>query len=127
LEGYLLKQSPVLEASPGLVRKVKPLMRFYEREMAAYALLRGIKYIQEECPYSAGASSIHHKEILNQLEANSPGAKQYFYLEFLKAKENGFFNFPEEAANDPQNICPSCGKMTHAPGECAFCRMVGNR
>ena len=49
LEGYLLKQNPVLEASPGLVRKVKPLMRFYEREMAAYALLRGIEYIEEEC------------------------------------------------------------------------------
>jgi len=126
LDGYLLKQNPVLEASPGLVRKVKPLMRFYEREMAAYALLRGIEYIQEECPYSAGAASIEYKEVLNQLEAKSPGAKQYFYLEFLKAKKNGFFNFPEEAVNDPQNICPSCGQITHSPGKCAFCRMVGN-
>ena len=92
LDGYLLKQSPVLEASPGLARKVKPLIRFYEREMAAYALLQGIEYIQEECPFSVGASSIHHKELLNQLEAKSPGAKQYFYLGFLKAKANGFFN-----------------------------------
>lgn len=126
LDNYLLKQSPVLEASPGLVRKVKPLMRFYEREMAAYALLRGIEYIQEECPFSAGASSIRHKEILNQLEADSPGAKQYFYLGFLKAKERDFFNPPEEGNHDPQNICPSCGQMTHSPRECAFCRMVGH-
>lgn len=125
LDRYLVKQSPVLEASPGLARKVKPLMRFYEREMAAYALLRGIDYIQEECPFSVGASSIHHKEILNQLEAKSPGAKQYFYLGFLKAKEKGFFNASDEAVNDPQNICPSCGQMTHSPGECAFCRMMG--
>ncbi len=125
LEGYLLKQSPVLEASPGLVRKVKPLMRFYEREMAAYALLQGIDYIQEECPFSEGATSIQHKKILNQLEANSPGAKQYFYLGYLKAKERGFFNLTEEMSDDPQNICPSCGQMTHSPGNCAFCRMVG--
>jgi uncharacterized protein (TIGR00269 family) len=124
LEGYLLKQSPVLEASPGLVRKVKPLMRFYEREMAAYGLLQGIEYIQEECPFSVGASSIQHKEILNQLEAQSPGAKQYFYLGFLKAKENGFFTPSAEAVDDPKNICPSCGQMTHSPGKCAFCRMM---
>ncbi len=125
-EGYLLKQSPVLEASPGLARKVKPLMRFYEREMAAYALLRGIEYIQEECPFSVGAASIQHKEILNQLEANSPGAKQYFYLEFLRAKEKGFLNPAESVVDDPQNICPTCGQMTLLPGRCAFCRMINS-
>jgi tRNA(Ile)-lysidine synthase TilS/MesJ len=124
LENYLLKQNPILEASPGLVRKVKPLIRFYEREMAAYALLRGIEYIQDECPFSVGASSINYKLILNQLEANSPGAKQYFYLGFLKAKDKGFFKPSEESSNDPQNLCPSCRQMTHAPGECAFCRLV---
>jgi len=126
LDNYLLKQSPVLEASPGLARKVKPLVRFYEREMAAYALLCDIEYIQEECPFSVGASSIHYKEMLNQLEAKSPGAKQNFYLGFLKAKEKGFFNPSEDMVNDPQNICPSCGQMTHASGECVFCRMVGS-
>ena len=52
---YLLRQGPVLAESPGLARKVKPLCRFYEREMAAYALLRGIEYIYDECPHAAGA------------------------------------------------------------------------
>jgi uncharacterized protein (TIGR00269 family) len=124
LENYLIKQNPVLESSPGLVRKVKPLIRFYEREMAAYALLLGIDYIQEECPFSLGASSIYYKEILNQLEARSTGAKQYFYLGFLKSKERGFLSNTEEISDDPQNICPNCGQMTHASGVCAFCRMI---
>jgi uncharacterized protein (TIGR00269 family) len=123
LDKYLLKQNPVLEASPGLARKVKPLMRFYERETAAYALLRDIQYIQEECPFSSGASSILHKEILNQLEAKSPGTKQYFYLGFLKAKQNGLLGITEDRADDPQNICLTCGQMTHASGKCSFCRM----
>src|SRR5512143_2384293 len=52
---YLRRQSPVLDAAPGMVRKVKPICRFYEREMAAYALLRGIQYIYEECPYAEGS------------------------------------------------------------------------
>jgi uncharacterized protein (TIGR00269 family) len=124
LEGYLRKQSPVHEASPGLVRKVKPLIRFYEREMAAYAILRGIEYIQEECPFSVGAASIQHKEVLNELEARSPGAKQYFYLNFLNVKEKGFFTPANETGNDPQNTCPTCGQMTHAEGKCSFCKML---
>ena len=79
LDDYLLKQSPVLDAAPGLIRKVKPLIRFSEREMAAYTLIQGIDYIQQECPFSTNASSIQYKKILNQLEYNSPGTKQYFY------------------------------------------------
>jgi tRNA-5-methyluridine54 2-sulfurtransferase len=64
---FLLRQSPVLRESPGLARKVKPLCRFYEREMAAYALLRGIEYIYEECPFAEGSTSIYYKELLNRL------------------------------------------------------------
>jgi len=124
-EKYLQKQSPVLKESPGLVRKVKPLFRFYEREMAAYALLRGIEYIQEECPFSFGAASIHYKELLNQLEAKSPGAKQYFYLHFLRARENGLVQFQENETNDPQNICLNCGQLTHSQNICSFCKMLG--
>ena len=41
---------PLLPAGSGFVRKAKPFCRFYERESAAYTLLRGIAYIHEECP-----------------------------------------------------------------------------
>ena len=121
--GYLRRQGPVLPASPGLARKVKPLFRFYERETAAYALLRGIRYIYEECPFSVGAKSIYYKQLLNKLEADRPGAKLQFYLGFLKAKEEGLFAAGEETV--PQmHTCPVCGQPTTAPGKCAFCRLV---
>jgi len=121
---YLLRQAPVLEADrPGLARKAKPLCRIYEREMAAYALLRGIDYIYEECPFAVGSTSIYHKELLNKLEEDRPGAKLNFYLSFLQAKTGGLFS--PEGDPDVENIhpCPSCGQPTSAPGECAFCRM----
>jgi hypothetical protein len=54
--GFQARQSPVLPGTLGLVRKVKLLCRFYEREMAAYALLRGIEYIYEECPFAEGST-----------------------------------------------------------------------
>jgi uncharacterized protein (TIGR00269 family) len=125
MSGYLVRQGPVLEAThPGLARKVKPFCRFYERETAAYALLRGIDYIYDECPYSVGAKSLYYKSLLNTLEAERPGAKLTFYLSFLQAKEKGLFDGAVTGIQEDLNTCPTCGQPTTAPGECAFCRMV---
>jgi len=120
---YMLRQSPVLLESPGLARKVKPLCRFYEREMTAYALLRGIEYIYEECPFADGSKSIMYKELLNQLETERPGAKLTFYLKFLDARENGLFARREQVKTE-LNPCPNCGQPTSAPGLCSFCRLM---
>jgi len=123
--GYLVRQSPVLEADqPGLVRKAKPLCRIYERDMAAYALLRGIEYVYEECPYAVGSNTIFYKGLLNQLEAQRPGAKLSFYLSFLQAKAGGLFAPQADQEIDRLHTCPSCGQPTTAPGDCAFCRMM---
>ncbi|MCC6955842.1 MAG: adenine nucleotide alpha hydrolase family protein [Anaerolineales bacterium] len=125
ISGYLLRQWPVLEAGPGgLVRKAKPLCRLYERDMAAYALLRGIEYVYEECPYSHGSKSLFYKEMLNRLEAERPGAKMSFYVAFLEAKEQGLFASSTDPALERLHNCPSCGQPTTAPGGCAFCRML---
>ena len=120
---YLLRQGPVLPEAPGLARKVKPLCRFYEREMTAYALLRGIEYIYAECPYAVGSTSIYYKELLNRLENDRPGAKLSFYLSFLEARARGLFA-PVEQLRAELHACPGCGQPTSAPGLCSFCRMV---
>jgi uncharacterized protein (TIGR00269 family) len=120
--GYLARQAPVLEAThPGLARKVKPFCRLYERETAAYVLLRGIEYIYDECPHATGATTIFYKELLNQLENRSPGAKQGFYLEFLRARRRGELHLPSEDVE--LRPCETCGQPTTAPGRCAFCRL----
>ena len=120
---FLLRQGPVLPEADGLARKVKPLCRFYEREMAAYALLSGIEYIYEECPFAEGSTSIYYKELLNQLETTRPGAKLTFYLRFLEARTNGLFREQDEVV---QNLhpCTRCGQPTTAPDLCSFCRMI---
>ena len=121
--GYLARQAPVLPAThPKLARKVKPFCRLYERETAAYALIRGIDYIYAECPYAVGAKTIFYKSLLNQLENRSPGAKMQFYLQFLKAKGEGRF-MAVEGEEVTLNECQNCGQPTTAPGLCAFCRL----
>jgi uncharacterized protein (TIGR00269 family) len=114
-----------LEAShPGLVRKAKPLCRLYEREMAAYALLRGIEYIYDECPHAAGAKSIYYKDLLNQIESDRPGAKLSFYLSFLKAKDEGLISDSKETHAESLSTCVSCNQLTIADGLCSFCRLM---
>ncbi|MGB7874828.1 MAG: ATP-binding protein [Anaerolineales bacterium] len=120
---YIMRQSPVLPEAPGLARKVKPLCRFYEKDMTAYALLRGIEYIYEECPFAVGSKTTYYKELLNQLETERPGAKLTFYVKFLEARQQGLFVKQEriQAALTP---CPNCGQPTSAPGLCSFCRLM---
>jgi len=120
--GYLVRQAPVLPSThPGLARKAKPFCRIYERETAAYALLRGIEYIYEECPFAEGSTTLYNKDILNTMEGERPGAKLQFYLSFLQAKEQGLFA-PQPPASE-LNTCPTCGQPTSAPGTCTFCRL----
>ncbi len=120
----LVRQSPVLPADrPGFARKAKPLCRFYEREMAAYALLRGIAYIYDECPFAVNASTLQHKLTLHELEDKHPGTKLQFYAGFLKARERGLLTLPEEEA-PALRTCERCGQPTATiAGLCAFCRL----
>jgi uncharacterized protein (TIGR00269 family) len=118
--GYLARQAPVLEAEDtGLVRKVKPLYRLSEHETAAYAVIKGIDYVVEECPNAVGAKSILHKEALNLLERQSPGAKQAFLFGFLDKARSVF------AAGDPHELrpCVECEQPTTTE-RCAFCRLL---
>ena len=120
---FMIRQAPVLPASNGLVKKVKPLCRFYEREMAAYAILSEIDFLQEECAYSANSTSIYYKNHFNLLEHHNPGEKLRFYLHFLKTRDEGLFA-PVESIKQELHECPSCGQVTSSTGYCSFCRLV---
>jgi uncharacterized protein (TIGR00269 family) len=116
----LPRQSPALASThPKLVRRVKPLYRLSERETAAYAFLRKIDYIVDECPFAKGATSIAHKEILNQMEEASPGAKHNFLFGFLEKARPAF----ERAEGVELKECVRCGQVTTGT-LCAFCKLA---
>jgi uncharacterized protein (TIGR00269 family) len=115
----LSRQSPMLASThPKLVRRVKPLYRLSERETAAYAFLRRIDYIVEECPFARGATSIFHKDILNRMEEASPGAKHNFLFGFLDKARAAF----ERAEAVDLRECVRCGQVTTGT-VCAFCKL----
>ncbi len=119
-EDYLAKQSPALPAThEKLVKKVKPLYRLAEREITAYAVHNRIDYVIEECPMSVGSKMLVNKEVLNRLEAESPGTKQAFYLGFLE-RQRGTDLAQEDAK---LHGCARCGQPTTAP-VCSYCRIL---
>ena len=116
----LPRQSPALAATHAkLVRRVKPLYRLSERETAAYAFVRKIDYIVEECPFAVGATSIAHKEILNRMEDASPGAKHNFLFGFLDKARVAF----ERSEGVTLQECARCGQVTTST-VCAFCKLA---
>jgi uncharacterized protein (TIGR00269 family) len=119
---YLGRQLPVLSAGDGFPKKIKPLVRLGEREMAAYCVLRSIDYIVEECPMAVGNKHLGYKEALNAIEVQSPGSKAAFYFGFL---ERASAHFRSDAAPDKANLgpCASCGSPTNG-SVCAFCKLA---
>jgi len=123
---YLDKQGPVLPASmDGFAKKVKPLFRLAEREIAAYAIVNKIDYIVEECPNSKGAKMLLYKDILDRLESESPGTKQAFYWGFLAKQKAEAKTRPSMTEHDQAVLhpCATCGQPTTAE-TCSYCKLV---
>jgi uncharacterized protein (TIGR00269 family) len=118
---HLARQRPVLESTHArFVRKVKPLFRCSEYESAVYAFFRHIDHVVEECPNSVGATQLLYKDMLNRLEAASPGSKRAFVREFLHHGRSAFAAAPPPPPGD----CMQCGMPAHSD-LCSFCRLVG--
>jgi uncharacterized protein (TIGR00269 family) len=117
---HLARHQPVLAPThEQFVRKVKPLYRCTEYETAAYAFVRGIDYVVDECPNSVGASQLTYKDVLNRLEAASPGTKLVFMSGFLERAREAFASSVET----PPMPCTQCGMPSYA-GLCSYCKLV---
>ncbi|MBQ7606685.1 MAG: adenine nucleotide alpha hydrolase family protein [Desulfovibrionaceae bacterium] len=119
-KSYLASQGPNLPAENGFVRKVKPLWRLTEFEIANYAFLQGIHNVYTTCPYSHGASFSVLKGLMQRLEEKMPGRKIDFYQGFL---ERGRPHFTANKETPPITPCPACSCPSSAEGLCSVCRM----
>lgn len=119
----LSRQTPLLPETSDFARKIKPLCRSYERETTAYALLNGIEYIEEECPFSIGSKTNNIKTWFNQLEKDQPGIKFAYFTRFLAQKKAGFLSGVENLPIELHQ-CPKCGQPTTSEEFCAFCKLL---
>ena len=110
-----------------LVPRIKPLFLTPERDVAAYAIMKGIPVEFSECPYAKNAFRQHVREILNRTEEKYPCSKLRVVRTFLAQKglmQDGTEKRREKGGNGKEiGRCASCGEPSSGD-ECSLCRML---
>jgi len=71
----LARMGPHMKVQPGLIPRIQPLRTIPEKETYLYALLEGIDFSDETCPYAEPALRNDFREIIDGLEARTPGSR----------------------------------------------------
>jgi len=123
-EEYLWKKGVALEAEGSrLAKKVKPFFLCSEKEAAAYAIMSGIDYVYDECPYSVGAKTLTYKDLLNRVEDESPATKLAFVKGYLKRANKAKEERAGAADRAPRSVCAVCGYPSYTEN-CNFCSLA---
>jgi cytoplasmic tRNA 2-thiolation protein 1 len=100
-------------------RKIKPFCEIYEQEIVFYALLRGIPFQTEHCPYMNESIRTQIREFINTLERERPGIKYNFYHSVSKISNN--LNY---LTNDiDSKKCATCGMISKSE-ICSVCKTL---
>lgn len=110
--------------SPLFVRRVKPLRKVYEVEIAAYAYLKGFKFQERECPYIKEMPSFRAqlRRHLYRLEMEAPGS----LLRFLEGVDELVYNLIPQYSSLPElPRCERCGEPTaYGRKLCKLCELL---
>jgi len=104
----LARLGPHGTVQPGLVPRLQPLRAVPELEVYLYARLRRIPFHDATCPYAERAQRGRFREVLNRLEADSPGTRHAIVSTFDQLRPLLAEAFPPAALN----ACARCGEPT---------------
>ncbi len=109
------RQGPKTREAKGFTQKIKPLYYLKEKEILAYAYLRGFDVPFVECPYAHLSFRSKVRDFINKEEAISPGVKENVIHRFLELKRKS----DDEIITNTCIICkfPSEGEI------CRACRL----
>jgi len=108
------------------VKRIKPLFTIPEREVAAYAILKGIEIEFVECPYAQTAFRQHIRKVLNELEEKYPGTKQRIIRSFIEQNKlmlDGIKYRLEKRKEKNIEKCQICGEPS-AGKICTLCMIL---
>lgn len=117
-----LPNGPIL--SKLFVRKVKPLRKIYEEEIAIYAHLIGYEFQTTDCPYLRYSPSLRAKirEYLYKLERERPGT----LLNLIERVDDVLTKYVSRYMNYPElPKCATCGEPTaYERSYCMACELL---
>lgn len=101
---------------PGLIPRILPLRVIPEREVALYAILRGWSYHDGECPYAQDATRGRYRDLLLQLEEETPGTRHALVAGHDRLA-------PLLRSDTVLRACERCGEPASG-GTCRACIMI---
>ncbi len=115
----LARLGPHERVQEGLVPRIQPLRLIPEKESYLYAMLKNIEFYHGECPYSERAQRGRFRDILNNLEKDSPGTRHAIIQSYDSISDALLKSFPPakllkcEICNEPtlDMICKSCSMI----------------
>jgi uncharacterized protein (TIGR00269 family) len=105
--------------SDKFVPRIRPLMKTPEKEVAIYALLRGVELDNVDCPYARFAFRGQVRKMLNETEEKYPGTKFRIVNSFLEMEGALRSKFKDSEVSE----CKSC-RQPSANELCQFCKRV---
>lgn len=115
----LARLNEPLTKSPRLIPRIRPLMMAPEKEIAIYAMLKGMPIERVECPYARFAFRGHVRKMLNETEERYPGTKFKIMSSFLEMEDALRSKYGKRAS---LSECSSCGEPC-SKSVCMFCRL----
>ncbi len=110
----------------GFVPRIKPLFSTPERDVAAYAIMKGIEIEFMECPYARFAFRQHVRKMLNETEEKYPGTKLKMVNSFLSQMQllrDGLVARHKKGEVAPLEACQNCGEPS-SKKYCNLCTLM---
>ncbi len=112
---------PISSEEKGMVRKTKPLVRLTDREVHMYAVLNDIHSNEDKCLHAKGSARPIYKKVLEAIEWEMPGTREYFYSAYLKKAKYQMAR--AEVRKGSAYHCPCCGYKTVQKDLCFMCKL----
>ena len=105
---------------PGLVPRIKPLRDIPEKEIALYAMVKGIYFESRECPYARLSLRADVRDMMNRMESLFPGTRQRTIQGFERIEDL----CKEGWAQMELAECRECGEPCVGK-RCKACELLG--
>lgn len=111
----LARLGPHKRIRPGLVPRFMPLRTIPENETLLYAMVSGLDFHDANCPYWKEALRNQYRDVVDDLEARSPGSKfsilsSYDHLYPMLTENHGAAELKECECGEPTlgHVCKAC-------------------
>ena len=114
----LARLGPHTKVQPGLIPRFLPLRLIPEKESLLYAIVTGLEFWDGECPYWKEALRNQYRDIVDDLEDRTPGAR----YSILSSYDTLRPILREEYAHSDLHLC-QCGEPT-VGDRCKGCELL---